>query len=77
MCNRCFQMSWSACPEQAVKLSAFWDADEADDRQTEAARIETQGEGGAVSRLRRVDDWGADDHPVSVRAGQRCEKAGD
>ena len=67
MCIRCFQMSWPACPEQAAGLSAFWDADEADDGETEAAPIGIQDEGGAVGRSRRADDRGADGHPLSVR----------
>ena len=77
MCDRCFQMNWPASPEQTAKLSAFWAADEAIDCQTEATRIEIQDEGGAVSRSGRADDWGADGHPASLGAGQRCEEAGD
>jgi hypothetical protein len=70
-------MSWPACPEQTASLGAFWDADEADDGETEAAPIRIQDEGGAARRSRRADDRGADGLPLSVRADQRCEETGD
>ena len=60
MCTRCFQLNWPACPEQAGKLGAFWEADEADDSEMEAAGDRIQDEGGEESHSGRIDDRASD-----------------
>lgn len=61
MCIRCFQISWSDCPEEAARFSAFWATDEADEGEADAALNATESERPAESDLIRTFDRVSDE----------------